>query len=178
MERYVMQFRDYLQQSGYSIGTQRMLPACVRDFLEHGSFKSLQEITPLIIGIFYEWLHIRPSKRKGGGALSGMMIRHYVYALRVFFRWQEHSGRLSYNPMSGLRLGKSERISREALNEGVVQELFSAAGSYRERVMLHLFYSCGLRRSEAEQLNVRDVQVRHRLLYVRSGKGASRRVIR
>ncbi|QHS58031.1 tyrosine-type recombinase/integrase [Chitinophaga agri] len=177
MERYVMQFRDYLQQSGYSIGTQRMLPACVRDFLEHGSFKSLQEITPLIIGIFYEWLHIRPSKRKGGGALSGMMIRHYVYALRVFFRWQEHSGRLSYNPMSGLRLGKSERISREALNEGVVQELFSAAGSYRERVMLHLFYSCGLRRSEAEQLNVRDVQVRHRLLYVRSGKGASRRVI-
>ncbi|MBW8688399.1 tyrosine-type recombinase/integrase [Chitinophaga rhizophila] len=176
MEDYITRFKSYLHQSGYSVGTQRMLPGCVRDFLAYAGCKAVIKVTPQIIGLFYEWLHVRPLKRKGG-ALSGMMIRHYVYALKVFFSWLEESGELLYNPMSGLRLGKVERGNREALSVAVVKELFSGARSVRERVMLHLFYSCGLRRSEAEQLNVRDVQVRHRLLYVRSGKGASRRVI-
>ena len=43
--------------------------------------------------------------------------------------------------------------------------------------MLHLFYSCGLRRSEGEALNIRDIHFRDQLLYVREGKGARRRVV-
>ncbi|ACU62219.1 integrase family protein [Chitinophaga pinensis DSM 2588] len=176
MEVYIIQFQNYLQQSGYGLSTQRMLPACVREFLEYGGFKSIVEISPGIIVLFYEWLHIRPLKYRSG-ALSGIMISHYVYALKVFFSWQESSDGLQYNPMSGLKFRRHASGRREALSVEVVEALFTAAISMREKVMLHLFYSCGLRRSEAEMLNVRDVQVRHRLLYVRSGKGASRRVI-
>ncbi|MXV13906.1 tyrosine-type recombinase/integrase [Hufsiella ginkgonis] len=47
----------------------------------------------------------------------------------------------------------------------------------QERAVLHLFYSCGLRRNEGEALNARDVHFAQRLLYVRSGKGAKRRVV-
>ena len=45
------------------------------------------------------------------------------------------------------------------------------------KVILHLFYSCGLRRTEAQLLNIRDVHFRDQLLYVREGKGNKRRVI-
>jgi len=176
MHHYPTLFKQYLQQSGYSTTTQNMLSGCVRDFLQYGRFKGLTEVTPIVILEFYEWLHIRPLKRREG-ALSAMMISHYVYALKVFFSWQEASGGISYNPMSGLKFRRGERNSREALGQDEIAALFSAAPSIRERVMLHLFYSCGLRRSEAVKLSIRDVQARHRLLYVRSGKGASRRVI-
>jgi integrase/recombinase XerD len=67
----------------------------------------------------------------------------------VFFSWQEASGGIAYNPMSGLKFRRGERNSREALSLDEIAALFSAALSIRERVMLHLFYSCGLRRSEA-----------------------------
>jgi len=173
---YPALFKQYLGQSGYSVSTQQMLTGCLRDFIEYGRFKSLTGISPGLILAFYDWLHIRPLKRKEG-ALSSVMISHYVYALKVFFSWQEDSGGMSYNPMSGLRLRRGERTMREPLSREEVDRLFTAAESICERVMLHLFYSCGLRRSEAVKLAIRDVWVKHRLLYIRSGKGASRRVI-
>src|SRR5690606_6551381 len=40
-----------------------------------------------------------------------------------------------------------------------------------------LFYSCGLRRTEAERLNTEDIHFAQNLLYVRKGKGAKRRAI-
>src|SRR5690242_19938572 len=107
MHHYPTLFKQYLQQSGYSITTQNMLPGCVRDFLQYGRFKGLREVTPIVILEFYEWLHIRPLKRRVG-ALSAMMISHYVYALKVFFSWQEASGGISYNPMSGLKFRRGE----------------------------------------------------------------------
>jgi integrase/recombinase XerD len=47
----------------------------------------------------------------------------------------------------------------------------------REKALLALFYGCGLRRSEAEKLNIDDVNFKNQLLYVRMGKGKRRRVV-
>lgn len=176
VHHYPSAFKTYLEQSGYSVSTQRMLPACIGEFLHYGRFTRLEEVSLPAILSFYEWLHIRPLKR-GSGALSAMMISHYVYALKVFFHWQEQSGELMYNPMSGLRLRRVAGGNREPLSSVEISALFSATVSLKEQAMLHLFYSCGLRRSEAVRLKVSDVQVKYRLLYVRSGKGARRRVV-
>ena len=40
-----------------------------------------------------------------------------------------------------------------------------------------LFYGCGLRRAEAEKLNLDDIDTEAGLLYVREGKGRKRRVV-
>lgn len=153
-----------------------MLPACIAEFMQYGRFTGLESITATSIRSFYDHLHVRPLKRKVGG-LSAMMISHYVYALKVFFEWQEVSGLLDHNPMSGLKFRRAAASSRDPLTVAEVQSLFGAAMCPKEQVMLHLFYSCGLRRSEAAALGVKDVHVKPRLLYVRSGKGAKRRVI-
>ena len=55
--------------------------------------------------------------------------------------------------------------------------MYAACDGDRQRAILHLLYGCGLRRSEAEALNVRDVDHAGGLLYVRSGKGRKRRVV-
>lgn len=176
MKQIVDCFKTYLSVLGYSAGMQRMLPACVRDFFEYGQYSSPDMVRARDIIHFYEWLHERPLKR-GEGALSEMMIYHYVYALRMFFGWQQQVGGIAINPVSSLKFKSPVVGHREPLTIPEVQTLFAAARTLKEQAVLHLFYSCGLRRSEAAGLQLSDVHFRPQLLYVRSGKGERRRVV-
>lgn len=176
MEQVVACFKDYLSVVGYSRSIQSMLPVCVADFLAYGQFTSLMAITPGDIRLFYEWLHTRPLKR-GQGALSAQMISHYIYALRVFFNWQEAVGAVRYHPLNSLKFKSGEIHHRIPLTLAEIDQLFTVATSVKEQAVLHLFYSCGLRRSEGERLRLSDVHFMQRLLYVRSGKGERRRVV-
>jgi integrase/recombinase XerD len=47
----------------------------------------------------------------------------------------------------------------------------------RSRAMLALYYGCGLRKSEAINLNVKDVQTDNRLIHIRKGKGGRERYV-
>jgi integrase/recombinase XerD len=176
MTTTLQSFTAWLYQVGYSEGTRRMLPACVQEFLEHGQITDVIYIEPEQVRAFYHWLHERPLKRRSG-ALSEMMIHHYVYALKTFFGWLQITEQIDYNPISGMTFKRPTQNSREPLSLEEVGRLFEAATSLQETALLHLFYSCGLRRSEGEALNTSDVRYQERLLYVRAGKGAKRRVV-
>jgi integrase/recombinase XerD len=172
----ISSFTAWLYQVGYSEGTQNMLPACVRDFLEQQQITRIEYIEPQQVKDFYTWLQTRPLKKRSG-ALSEMMIHHYVYALKTFFTWLEVTEQIDYNPISGMRFKRPQQNSREPLSRAEVGQLFEAATDGKERALLHLFYSCGLRRSEGETLCTADVRCKEQLLYVRAGKGAKRRVV-
>jgi integrase/recombinase XerD len=176
LENQIKEFRNYLIQLGYSKGSCRMLPDCVRDFIEYTNITDLKGIQPLDIVRFYEHLHIRPHKLKAGG-LSDQYISHHVYGLKVFFEWLEKTGQVKGNPMSLLHFKRATPNTREPLSRKEITSLFNASTTLQETAILHLFYSCGLRRNEGERLNTADIHFKKQLLYVRSGKGAKRRVI-
>lgn len=169
-------FKDYLFQVGYSESTVNMLPACVGEFMEHQQVTDIVHISQEQVRAFYEWLQTRPLKKRPG-ALSEMMISHYMYALRTFFSWAEHTGQIDYNPLSGMKFTRARQNRREPLKPEETQQLFEAAATLKETALLHIFYSCGLRRTEGESLNVSDIHYKLQLLYVREGKGARRRVV-
>ncbi|WP_291911505.1 tyrosine-type recombinase/integrase [Chitinophaga sp. CB10] len=176
MKQIIGMFKDYLSVVGYSIGTQSMLPRCVNEFLHYRQCDDVSLVTPTDIRLFYEWLQVRPLKRKEG-TLSEMMIAHYMYALRVFFDWLQAMGVQPVNPISGLKFKTAVYNGRKPLSREEIERLFDVATTVKERVVLHLFYSCGLRRSEAVRLQVTDVHLSHQVLYVKRGKNARRRVI-
>lgn len=169
-------FTDWLYQVGYSEGTQKMLPACVREFLQQQRITDISYIEPDQVRAFYAWLQTRPLKKRSG-ALSEMMIQHHIYALKTFFTWLEITEQIDINPISGLAFKRPRQNARRPLNRIEIERLFTAATRLKERALLHLFYSCGLRRSEGEALNIADVRYKEQLLYVRAGKGAKRRVV-
>ncbi len=176
MISFINDFTAWLYQLGYSEGTRNMLPACVREFLEQQQITRIDYIEPQQVRDFYTWLQTRPLKKRSG-ALSEMMIHHYVYALKTFFTWLELTEQIGINPISGLAFKRPRQNSRYPLSTVEIGQLFAAATRLKERAVLHLFYSCGLRRSEGEALNIADVRFREQLLYVRAGKGARRRVV-
>jgi integrase/recombinase XerD len=169
-------FTAWLYQVGYSEGTRRMLPACASEFLQQQQITDIRRTRPDQVRAFYRWLQERPLKRRSG-ALSEMMIHHYVYALKTFFTWLEITAQIDYNPISGLVFRRPVQNVRHPLSREEIGQLFTAATGLKERALLHLFYSCGLRRSEGEALNTTDVRFREQLLYVRAGTGAKRRVV-
>jgi len=175
MESIESRFRQYIQQIGYSKGSQYQIPNCIKEFLEVTS-KSFKSITQQDILGFYEYLQTRPLKRRTG-ALSEAMINHYVFSLKTFFGWLEQTQQIKYNPISNLKFKRPQGNPREPLSQKEINQLFENAITSKETAILHLFYSCGLRRTEAENLNTSDIHFSKNLLYVREGKGAKRRVI-
>lgn len=171
----VKNFRTYLKDLGYSKSSCYMLPDCIRDFLSHAK-KKPDECTQKEIQSFYTHLNERPHKKKGGG-LSEQYINHHVYSLKVFFNWLESIGEIKYNPISVMKFRRPKGNPRQPLTQEEIKQLFKSAITLKETAMLHLFYSCGLRRSEAVMLNIKDVHFKQQMLYVREGKGAKRRAV-
>jgi integrase/recombinase XerD len=176
VENQIKDFRKYLVQIGYSKSSCYMLPECVKDFLVYIHLIDPKAITSADIVRFYEHLQTRPHKKKVGG-LSEAYINHHVYALKVFFNWLEQTGQISYNPISVMKFKSPKGNPREPLTQMEIQQLFTATQSLKEKAVLHLFYSCGLRRSEGETLNIQDIHFKKQILYVREGKGAKRRAV-
>jgi len=175
----VVAFKTHLQRLGYSKGSQSMLPTCVAEFLqqlEEKNIYQLYEIEPTNIQQHYEYLTQRPNKRRTGG-LSSRMITHHIYAIRLFLNYQEQLGNIKENPISGLSFPRSESKPRELLTIEEIKRLYEISETFRERAIIGIFYGCGLRRSEGESLDIKDISFKSSLLYVRKGKGGKRRVV-
>jgi integrase/recombinase XerD len=176
---YVREFSRHLQRLGYNRPSWKSQPACLREFLhrlEQQGLTELENITPSHIQEHYNYLLERPNQQRGG-LLSGSTIEGHLYALKLFFFQQETLGAITANPISGLVFPRHTHPERAVLTIEQVKQLYAACGSLRDKALLGIFYGCGLRRAEAERLNIADVQFRNRLLYVRQGKGRKRRVV-
>lgn len=171
----VQQFRSHLERLGYSQSSVRMLPSCVKEFLETTS-KPIHEIGPQDITTYYHYLQERPNRRRSGG-LSESFIHHHIYSLKLFFGWQQEKGTINENPISSLEFKSPSSRPREVLTFDEIQGLFSACETLKEKAMLCVFYGCGLRRTEGEKLDLKDIHFRNNLLYVREGKGSRRRAV-
>jgi len=171
----IEQFKQHLQQLGFTIGTQNLLPNCLKEFLQQAN-KELQTIDKTDILNYYEYIKNRPKKR-GIGTLSESMVNHHIYSLKVFFIYQMEIGRITVNPMSTLIFPKPTSKPREILTQKEIKQLFEACTNHRERAVLSLCYGLGLRRSEAVKITIEDINFSTGLAYIREGKGKKRRVI-
>ncbi|MBK7883595.1 MAG: tyrosine-type recombinase/integrase [Chitinophagaceae bacterium] len=176
MTAIIQNFKNYLYQLGYCTKTQKSVSVLVQEFLEHQNITDISYIEQQELRSFFEYLPTRPLQRRSG-ALSEATIHRYIFALKVFFSWMERTEQINYNPISGMRFKQPKKNARQPLSTPEIQQLFMAATTLQQQAVLHLFYSCGLRRGEGEDLNIADIHFKDQLLYVRAGKGNKRRVI-
>ena len=172
------QYRDYLYQLGYSRDKQQGICSQIGVFLNYVQVRDIGEVSQQQVKEFYGFLQVWPGKGKSKAGLTGSTIALYISALQHFFRWLEITEQIDTNPISGIKFKGYKKNRREPLSVQQVQALFAAAkDNMMELALLHLCYSCGMRRGEVERLDVRDVHFKQRLLYVREGKGCKRRVV-
>lgn len=104
-------------------------------------------------------------------------------ALKVFYTFLHESGHLLQNPAANLRLPKERKSLPTAILTAaearrlLKQPNLNTVSGFRDRTMLEVLYSCGLRISELRQLKEEDFDSFNRTLSIREGKGDKDRVV-
>jgi len=107
-------------------------------------------------------------------------LRALLSAYRSFFRFLAREGKIQNNPAAGVRSPKVRRKLPEVLDVDEAAALVEVTASdplaRRDRAMLELLYSSGVRVSELCSVRWRDLDVEQGLLRV-TGKGRKTRIV-
>jgi integrase/recombinase XerC len=112
--------------------------------------------------------------------LSPKSLQRRLSACRSFYQWLLKHGRIAASPAAGLRAPKAPRKLPQVLDVDEAVQLVElptdAPLGLRDRAILELFYSSGLRLSELCALRWRDLEIAEGLVTV-LGKGSKQRTV-
>jgi len=186
-------FKEWLEVLGYGKGTVNGMPLLIREFLKHLEEKQISNINQLQqkhIKSYYQYVSMRGNERRGGG-LSSNYINKHLQAIEKLLMFLNHKG-LKQVPSLGIRLEKLERKEITILTQSEIKELFEHTRNTegypidegkmeilqsRDRALLTIFYSCGLRRNEGANVRIEDINFDTRILHVKKGKNYKERFV-
>lgn len=184
-KQLLMSFKDWLDILGYAKGTVYSLPIHLQEFfyyLEQHHIKSINSITVQTINNYYKYLQTRTNQTQGGN-LSSRYLNSHQYTLHKFRTYLKQHNVKPF-PMH-LKTEKLDEYIPQILTTSEIKLLFEATNyshnqmhlRHRDKAMLVLLYSCGLRRSEASKLDLKDVYYAKELIHVRKAKNKKERLI-
>jgi integrase/recombinase XerD len=182
-------FKEWLETLGYGIGTIKSLPIIVREFLHFLDTKNIQQINQLQhkhIKHYHDYISIRANERRGG-ALSNNYINKHLQAIEKFLAFLNHKGNHNV-PSLSIKLAKLQQKEITILTIEEIQQLFTLTNKEtntqkeqiiqsRDRAMLTVFYSCGLRRNEGVHVCIDDINFDKKILHVKKGKNYKERFV-
>ncbi len=138
---------------------------------------SITEITSSTLSSYMHYLSQRKNKRRAGG-LSANYLNMHITSLTQFSTYLQQSQEQGFI----MKIPRYKAITQRAVLTPVeINALYQAttpdAMGLRDRAILGIYYGCGLRRSEGAALDVEDLLLRKRLLYVRKGKNYRERYV-
>ena len=180
MQTYLNQFLEYFQivkkASEHTLRNYRLdLESFFKCLATHQVTKDedLKKINKALIRIFIANMHEI--------GLSRTTIIRRISSLRSFFKFLLKNQKISCDPMEFIETPKLLKTIPNILTYQQVENLMSKPdlSSYlglRDRAMLELFYSSGLRLSELVALDREDLQLEDLLIKVK-GKGKKERIV-
>ena len=113
---------------------------------------------------------------------SRATVQRRLFAIKAYFRWRELVAGKP-NPVYTMRAPKAEKRLPQMLNERDTATLVEADDSMnararlRDRAILEVLYSAGIRVGELTGLDWRDIDEELGLVMIRSGKGNKDRLV-
>jgi integrase/recombinase XerC len=176
LHRAIERFIDYLRHE------RRYAPATIANYA-----RSLNQLSAHIEALHISrWRDVHADQVQGfiakahRNGLSPGSLRDMLSAYRSFYRYLAREGEAAANPALGVRSPKSPRKLPQVLDVDEVSALldFSADDpeAVRDRALLELLYSSGLRVSELTSVRWRDLDLAEGLIRV-TGKGSKTRIV-
>ncbi|WP_347454810.1 site-specific tyrosine recombinase/integron integrase [Acinetobacter thermotolerans] len=117
--------------------------------------------------------------------LSSSSLQRLLSAVRQFMKWAEQANYLSFNPADDFQLKRQSRplpgmVDIETINQILDQPEPEGEVSQqmwkRDKAILELLYSSGLRLAEIQGLRIKDIDFNRQLLRI-TGKGNKTRIV-
>ncbi|WP_020533373.1 tyrosine-type recombinase/integrase [Flexithrix dorotheae] len=176
-------FASWLDILGYAESSIYTLPRHVWEFFYYLENKEgitrIDQITGSEVKGFFAWLYQRGHARHPGQPLSDAYLNKYLQALKLLSRYVRQTGQGVFSFRKGFIRPPQEL--KNICTQAEITTLYDSCDpdmlGLRDRAMLSVFYACGLRRNEGISLDVRDVLLSNKLLYVRKGKNYKERYV-
>ena len=172
MNKYIDEFENYLLfEKKYSMNTSSNYLRDLKGLCEFLNDKKVSLISKNDIENYINYL---------GGRLDSSSISRNISAFKSFFKYLKLNKVIDKNPMELISNPKPAKKLPKVLSEDEVVNLLDIDLNddfdYRNKAMLELMYSSGLRVSELINLKVNDIDLDDECVRV-FGKGSKERVI-
>jgi integrase/recombinase XerD len=181
-QRYTESFKEWLQVINCSASSIERMPRQLQEFfewIELQKINRLEQVTRQHVNAFYDFMKYERKAQYTDTFLKPQTLNSYIRCLKLFAHYLEETQQ-GYLPVN-LLYEKGESYIRQILTTEEVQQLYQATSEdhygIRERAILSLYYGCGLRSSEGIALNLEDVLLDQKMIYVRKGKGYKERYV-
>jgi integrase/recombinase XerD len=181
---YLHAHGEWLRMMAYAESTVTTGHNALVDFVRWCETRSIEGPPQLTLKVLEQYQRSLFLYRKASGeplSTGGQVIR--LQTLKRFGRWLAREGYLPFNPASELAMPRlAQRIPRSILSVAEIERMLAQAdvttpAGLRNRAMVEVFYSTGLRRSEMAKLQTHDLDYARRLVLVREGKGRRDRMV-
>jgi len=175
---------EWMLVAGYTEDTVRGRRIALRRFIAWCDERGLadpREITRPILERYQR--HLFHYRKPDGTPLAIGTQFGCLTPLRTWFKWLAQQNRILLNPATELALPHLPKLlPRALLGVAEVQAILTAADpaspeGLRDRAMLEVLYSTGLRRTELARLKRYDADLARLVVFVREGKGRKDRVV-
>lgn len=178
IDEYITRFLEYVEiERGRSLKTVRNYDRYLRRFVAFSGVKHVEDITDETVRRFRLWLNKQPSP--DGGTLKKKTQNYYLIALRSFLKYMAREGIKTLSPerieLASVSSRDLDLISVEELERLLGAPEGDDLKAFRDKAMLELLFSTGLRVSELASLS-RDIEIDKDEFSVR-GKGEKIRVV-
>lgn len=178
----VESFREWLLGRGCSARTVKDYPDDVRPFLAFLEAQEVENIRSVTAAHLLRYQGHLMERRYRGKPPSMRTVSGRLSQVKTFFRFLLKTGRVYQDVAAGMELPRRGRtLPRGILNEKEILALLegpdlSTPIGIRDRAMLELLYSSGLRNQEIRNLTLSDLDMEERRIHV-LGKGNKEAVV-
>lgn len=179
---YQSEFVKWLQRLGYAMttieGYERQLQTFF-EWLNANYVQELSEVNQSKLEAYNEFLHQRKNRQKEGG-LSSCYIQSHINVIRLLSKYLELTGEQKIFT-GNIYVEPGAETPRNILLQSEIKALYNATdetpNGLRDKVILSLYYGCGLRYSEGIRVEKKHIDYNKQLLYVVPSKNYQSRFI-
>ena len=173
LQKYLTYLRIERQVSPHTLTNYQHQLVRVIAILQDAGIQQWQQVTPSVV----RYVLAQSSKQDG---LKEKSLALRLSALRRFLSYLVYQGQLKVNPAVGVSAPKQPKHLPKNIDRDQIQLLLANDSKepidIRDRAMIELFYSSGLRLSELQGLNLNSINLRVREVRV-MGKGNKERIV-
>lgn len=184
LQQMMHEHLNALRVKNYSEWTVRSRQVAITFFIEWAQERGLREPIEITRPILERYQrHLFYYRKKNGEPLTFRSQHSRLVPLRVWFRWMTRQNHILHNPASEIdlpRLGRTlpkNIFSVQEVELVMMQPDLADPFGLRDRAILEMLYSSGLRRLELINLKLYDLQFDRGLVVVRQGKGKKDRYV-
>lgn len=178
------EYLDHLRARGYATSTVDGRRRHLAEWVTWLDDRGLTEPRQVTLPVLERYrLHLFERRKPDGAPLSWGAQAQRLGALKGLYAWLTRQRHIASNPAAELELPRQpKRIPRSVLTAREAELVLSQPDldhplGLRDRAILEVLYSTGIRRAECAHLELSDVDLARLVVLVREGKGGRDRLV-